>query len=321
VLTLTALAAFEAVTPLPGAAMALGHSVSSARRITGVEQAPDPVRDPPAPLARPSALTSIALRGARVRYGTSEPDALAGLDLDLRPGRRVALVGPSGAGKSTVAAVLLRFCELAGGRAVLNGRPLAGYAADDIRAVVGGCAQDPHIFDASIGDNLRVGRPAATDAQLAAAAGRAGLLGWIESLPGGWDTPAGPRGGQLSGGQRQRLALARALLADPAVLVLDEPVAHLDRDTRRVLTADLLAATRGRATLLITHDLEGLEQVDEIVVLDRGRVAERGRHAELLRAGGWYASACREQSAGRDPAYSPVCTGSRPDLTAAENAS
>jgi ATP-binding cassette, subfamily C, bacterial CydC len=316
VLTLTALAAFEAVTPLPGAAIALRHSAGSARRIARVLDEPDPVHDPAEPLARPAALTAVELRGARARYETRRQDALHGLDLDLRPGRRVALVGPSGAGKSTVASVLLRFCELAGGTAVLNDRPLHGYAADDVRALIGGCAQDPHIFDATIRDNLRVGRPSATDADLAAAAGRAGLLAWIESLPDGWETPAGPRGARLSGGQRQRLALARALLAGPAVLVLDEPVAHLDRGTRRALTADLLAATRGRATLLITHDLDGLDQVDEIVVLDGGAVVERGSHAQLLSSGGWYARMWREQMS----TYTPVCAASLPDFTAAENA-
>jgi ABC-type transport system involved in cytochrome bd biosynthesis fused ATPase/permease subunit len=192
------------------------------------------------------------------------------------------------AGKSTVAAVLFRFAGLSAGTARLNGRDLAGYDPDDVRAAISGCSAGPHIFDATIRDNLRLARPDAGDAELAAAAGRARLLAWIGSLPGGWDTPVGTHGTALSGGQRQRLALARALLADPALLVLDEPTAHLDQENRRALTADLRAATAGRATLLITHDLDGLDQVDEIVVLDHGRVAERGPHHQLIEAGGVY---------------------------------
>jgi thiol reductant ABC exporter CydC subunit len=288
VITLTALAAFEVVTALPAAALALGHSRAAADRIADVLDAPDPVRYPDPPFPPPRRPVEISIRGGTVRYSPDEPPAVRDIDLDLGPGRRVALVGATGAGKSTLAAVLFRFVDLSSGTARLNGRDLAGYDPDDVRAVISGCAQDPHIFDATIRDNLRLARPQASDAELAQAAEHARLLDWITSLPRGWDTPTGAHGAALSGGQRQRLALARALLADPALLILDEPTAHLDPAHRRALTADLLAATAGRATLLITHELDGLDQVDEIVVLDHGRVAERGTHAELIGSGGAY---------------------------------
>jgi thiol reductant ABC exporter CydC subunit len=288
VITLTALAAFEAVTALPAAALQLGQARTAADRIAAVADTPDPVRRPDRPFPLPERPVTISISGGSVTYPGQETPAVRDIDLDLEPGRRVALVGATGAGKSTVAAVLFRFAGLSAGTARLNGRDLAGYDPDDVRAVITGCAADPHIFDATIRDNLRLGRPSASDAELAAAADRARLLDWITSLPLGWDTPVGTHGTALSGGQRQRLALARALLADPAVLVLDEPTAHLDPENRRALTADLLAATAGRSLLLITHDLEGLDQVDEIVVLEDGRIAERGTHAKLVRAGGVY---------------------------------
>jgi ATP-binding cassette subfamily C protein CydC len=288
VVTLTALAAFEAVTAMPAAALQLSAARASAGRICAVLDTPDPVAEPVAPRPLPAGPVHVRLRGVQVRYEPGAPLALDGLDLDLRPGRRVALIGPSGAGKSTVAAVLLRFCDPVGGTVTLNGADITGFAADDVRAVIGGCPQDPHIFDATIRDNLRLARPGATSHELADAADRARLRHWIESLPQGWDTQVGAHGAAISGGERQRLALARALLANPAVLILDEPTAHLDPEARGALTADLLAATRGRATLLITHELQGLDQVDEIIVLDHGQVAQRGTHEQLLRADGPY---------------------------------
>jgi ATP-binding cassette, subfamily C, bacterial CydC len=288
VITLTALASFEAVTALPAAAIQLGQARASAVRLAAVLDAPDPVPEPAAALPLPAGPLRVRVRGAQVRYAPGGPLAIDGVDLDLAAGRRVALVGPSGAGKSTVANVLLRFCDLAGGTATLGGADLTSYRADDVRTVIGGCPQDPHLFATTIRENLRLARPGADAEMMDDAAARARLLPWIRSLPQGWDTPVGYRGAAVSGGERQRIALARALLADPALLILDEPTAHLDPVSRRGLTADLLAVTEGRATLLLTHDLAGLDQVDEIVVLDRGRVVQRGTHRDLLLAGGLY---------------------------------
>ena len=194
VLTLTALASFEVVTALPAAAVQLGQARVSGHRIAAVLDAPDPVREPAAPRPLPDGPLWVSLRGAQVRYRPGGRPAVGGIDLDLPPGRRVGLVGPNGAGKSTVASVLLRFVELSAGIATLNGHDLASYSADDVRTKIGGCPQDPHIFDASVRENLRLAKPDASDDQLDDAAARAGLLAWIESLPRGWDSPAGPGG-------------------------------------------------------------------------------------------------------------------------------
>jgi ATP-binding cassette, subfamily C, bacterial CydC len=288
VITLTALAAFEAVTALPAAALQLGQARTAGRRICAVLDSPDPVAEPARPRPVPAGPVTVTLRGACVRYRPDGPLALSGLDLDLTPGRRVALVGPNGAGKSTAAAVLLRFVSLTAGSATLCGQDLASFGADQVRTIVGGCPQDPHIFATTIAANLRLARPDATDDELTDAADRARLLPWISTLPDGLQTLVGARGAAISGGERQRIALARALLADPAVLILDEPTASLDKETSTALMTDLLAVTAGRSALLITHELTGLEQLDEIVVLDRGLVAERGTHQELIAAGGRY---------------------------------
>ncbi|OKJ00069.1 thiol reductant ABC exporter subunit CydD [Kitasatospora sp. CB01950] len=284
VVVLTPLAAFEAVVGMPTAVRFRERARASRERLDEVLDTPLPVAEPASPAPLPDTQLPVVVSNLTARWPGSARDALCGVDLELRPGRRVAVVGPSGSGKTTLAHVLLRFLEPAGGSVRLAGtldtRELAG---EDVRRVIGLCAQDAHVFDSSVRENLRLARPDADETQLRAALARARLLDWVDGLPDGLDTMVGEHGARLSGGQRQRLALARALLADFPVLVLDEPAEHLDVVTADALTADLLAATEGRTTLLITHRLAGLDDssVDEVLVLDDGRVVERGPWSEL----------------------------------------
>lgn len=281
VVVLTPLAAFEAVLGLPLAVQYRQRVRRSAERVYEVLDAPDPVREPEQGRPAPASPFPVVLKGLAARYEGQDRDALTGLDLTLAEGRRIAVVGASGSGKTTLAQVLLRFLDADAGTYTLGGVDAHGLHGDDVRRLVGLCAQDAHLFDSSVRENLLLARRDATEDDLRGALRRARLLDWAESLPDGLDTLVGEHGARLSGGQRQRLALARALLADFPVLVLDEPAEHLDLPTADALTADLLAATEGRTTLLITHRLAGLEAVDEVVVLDEGRVVQRGSYAEL----------------------------------------
>ncbi|MEU9701313.1 thiol reductant ABC exporter subunit CydD [Streptomyces sp. NPDC047981] len=286
VLVLTPLAAFEAVTGLPLAVQYRQRVKRSAERVYEVLDAPVPVREPERPVAAPSHPFPLEVDGLSARHAGRRTAALSDFALTLEAGRRVAVVGASGSGKTTLAQVLLRFLDAESGSYRIGGVEAAELDGDDVRRLVGLCAQDAHIFDSSIRENLRLARTGASDDELRAALGRAQLLGWVESLPEGLDTLVGEHGSRLSGGQRQRLALARALLADFPVLVLDEPAEHLDLATADALTDDLLRATEGRTTVLITHRLHGLDAVDEVVVLDAGRTVQRGPYAELARAEG-----------------------------------
>ncbi|MFI9270114.1 thiol reductant ABC exporter subunit CydD [Kitasatospora sp. NPDC052896] len=288
VVVLTPLAAFEAVAGMPVAVQFRERSRAAAARLTEVLDTPDPVVEPAEPAEPPRDPFPLAVRGLRARWPGQREYALDGVDLDLAAGRRIAVVGPSGSGKTTLAQVLLRLLDQEEGAVRLaDGRPQAvdtrALDGDAVRRAIGLCAQDAHVFDSSLRENLRLASPGCGDGELRAALAGARLLDWVDTLPEGLDTMVGEHGARLSGGQRQRLALARALLADFPLLILDEPAEHLDLATADALTADLLAATAGRTTLLITHRLAGLAAagVDEVLVLDGGRVVERGGWAEL----------------------------------------
>ncbi|MEV7501996.1 thiol reductant ABC exporter subunit CydD [Streptomyces sp. NPDC093018] len=286
VVVLTPLAAFEAVLGMPLAVRHRQRVRRSAERVREVLDAPEPVREPERPRPAPVTPFPLVLKGLAARHEGQHGEALAGLDLTLEQGRRIAVVGASGSGKTTLAQVLLRFLDPRSGSYTLAGVNAPELSGDEVRRLVGLCAQDAHLFDSSVRENLLLARKGATEAELRGALARARLLDWVDGLPDGLDTLVGEHGARLSGGQRQRLALARALLADFPVLVLDEPAEHLDLPTADALTADLLAATEGRTTLLITHRLAGLDEVDEILVLDAGRVVQRGPYAELAAVDG-----------------------------------
>jgi ATP-binding cassette subfamily B protein len=247
-------------------------------------------------VAPPPIMLPAQIRGA-IRFdevvfcypGRPEVTALGPVSLGIDPGERVALVGPSGAGKSTVFALLLRFYDPSSGRILMDGADIRHCEARDLRRAVALVPQDPVIFAASVADNVRFGRPDASEREVKAACAAAHALEFIEQLPQGFDTDLGERGVKLSGGQRQRISIARAVLADRPILLLDEATSSLDAESERQVAAALDRLARGRTTLVIAHRLATVRHADRIIVIDRGRVHAVGTHQELLRAGGLYA--------------------------------
>ncbi|CAB4550324.1 MAG: ATP-binding cassette domain-containing protein [Actinobacteria bacterium] len=303
----------EPVAGLTTLGQQLQHSMGALARVQEVMDALPEVRD--VSDARPLSPLRSELRLQGVTFGyTPEHQVLRGVDLVVRAGTRTAIVGPSGSGKSSILQLLLRAYDPDGGSVTWDGHDIAHARLDDLRRHTGVVFQDNFAFDDTIRENIRLGRPGATDAEIEQAARAAEFHDVVLGLPLGYDTVVGERGSLLSGGQRQRLAIARALLRDPSLLVLDEATSALDPRTERLISATLDRAAQGRTTVAVTHRLGTVTDYDQIVVVVDGHIVERGTHAELLRAQGSYAAMWAEQGgAAEAPATTPVgpATGAR----------
>ena len=291
VLALATLASFEGVLALPLAFQYLEASLAAARRLFEIAEIPSP----PNPLSRSQTADferggggELIVRDLSFRYASHEPLALDRVSFDLKPGQVIAIIGPSGAGKSSLVNVLLRFWEYEAGSIMLDGIEVRDLDPEVVRAQFGVVPQATHLFNTTIRENLRLARSDASDAELIAAAQIAQLHDFIATLPQDYDTSIGEQGLRLSGGERQRLAIARAVLKRAPILIFDEATANLDAEHEREVVRAIQAASAQHAVLMITHRLIGLETADEIIVLNGGRVIERGRHAELLQIDGAY---------------------------------
>ncbi len=297
VLPLAAVGAFETVPAVAAAAVRASDVVAAGRRLLALSSVPVLVADPDRPAPLPEGCPEISVRGARLRYGPELPWVLDGMDLDVAPGARVALVGASGAGKSSLVHALLRFWPLQEGSASLGGVPFDALRQRDVRRAIALVDQEAHVFYGTIRHNVTLGRPRASDTEVGDALARAQLAGWVATLPEGMDTQVGEGGAQVSGGERRRLALARALLVGAPVLVLDEPTAGLDQESGARLVADIVqdAEAHGTSVVLVTHRAGDTRHLDRVVVMHNGRVAEireepstrNGGRTRKLHIDGW----------------------------------
>lgn len=284
---LLVLAAFEAIRPLGQTAESASGVRAAGARVLAIGQREQPVTETamPVPIEPPY---SITFDNVTLMYGAARTPALEQVSFTVRAGHRVAVVGPSGAGKTSLVRLLTRAWDPNEGQVKVSGRGLRDYALRDLRAALGVVEQDTYIFNDTVRNNLLLARPDASEADLEDVLQAAGLGAFVRDLPLGLDTWVGEHGEQLSGGERQRLAAARVLLQNAPIILLDEVTANLDPLTEKALLDTLYRETEGRTVLTITHRLVGLDRMDEIVVLDRGRVIERGTHHTLCGAGGLY---------------------------------
>jgi ATP-binding cassette subfamily C protein CydCD len=297
--TLLSMSAFGPVTDIAKIAKQLVETLASARRVFVVHDEPVVVHDGPnGDVPATAGAPAVRFEDVTFSYGPGEPDALRNVSFTVEPGQTVALVGRSGAGKTTAAHLLLRFWDPQQGRITLEGIDIRTFGLDGLRQQVGLVAQDTYLFNASLADNLRLARPDADEAAMSSAAASASAAGFIADLPDGYDTRVGERGAHLSGGQRQRIAIARALLKDAPLLVLDEATSHLDAASELQVRTALDRLMRGRTTLVIAHRLSTIRRADKIVVLDAGSVVEQGTHDELVQRGGIYARLVASQLSG-----------------------
>jgi ATP-binding cassette subfamily B protein len=264
------------------------RAMASSRRILDLIEAPVEIRDAADAVELDSVAGEIVFRNIEFAYGDGEP-VLRGIDLEIPATHTAAFVGQTGAGKSSLIKLLLRFYEPQRGEILLDGRPLPEIRLESLRRHIGLVSQDVFLFSGSVRDNIAYGLQDATDDAVREAARAAEALDFIEALPNGFDTRVGERGQKLSGGQRQRLSLARALLKDPAVLILDEATSAVDNDTEAAIQRSLTRISHSRTTLVIAHRLSTIVQADCIYVMDRGRIVESGSHSALLAEGGIYA--------------------------------